>query len=451
MLRIPLYLKTMTVLLCLVLISIFIGNVLPQAVTLQQRGNPERTLLSTVLENEVNLLRYYDGMSDGMSMDEGHGMGNGKGKGKGKCSGPPKSCDISSKKGLPDDKKGMGKGMGMGMGMGMSEKDMGKGMKQGMSMDKDKSIVPSLCKCRWNQYIFPCKACLITLKFGFKAPPPSVTVIPSVVNQPSVPSPVNQSSAPVSIQDIIQLLSPYIIFYQIEQTRIPSISEYAELSTFTAVYLNEYFTSVFTGTTTVFLSSITNITGSEFRLGQPVRVDYNTTLVFGFQSQMIPNMTELDARLASAFEGVNGEAFGAAVAAGVDPSNIFSTTSTISFQEASVAASVEGSKIAMIAVISIMSVMAFVGGAVAVAYTTQSEKFEKVSVQTDDPSTDSESRFDTKKETKNPIFLPKCRRYDSILQTDTGTMESESNGMRVASSCSEIRIPKSRGETNDTN
>lgn len=136
----------MTVLLCLVLISVLVGNVLPQAVTLQLGGNPERTLLSTVLAKEVNLLRYYEGMS----MDEGYGMGNGKGKGKGKGTGKcighedPKGCDKPSKKGPPDDKKGMGKGMG--------KMEMGKGMKQGMSMDKDKSnfpsttFVPSLCK-----------------------------------------------------------------------------------------------------------------------------------------------------------------------------------------------------------------------------------------------------------------------------------------------------------------
>lgn len=280
--------------------------------------------------------------------------------------------------------------------------------------------------------------------------------MPSLVNQTSVPSPVNQSSVPVNIQDIIQLLSPYNIFYQIEQTRIPSISEYAELSTFTAAYLNEYFTAIFTGTTIVFLSSITNITGSEFRLGQPVRVDYNTTMVFGFQSQMIPNVTELDARLASAFEGTNGEAFATAVAAGVDPSNIFSTTSTISFQEASIASDIEGARTAMIAVISIMSVLAFVGCAVAVAYALPNEKFEKVSLQTDDPSTDGESRLDTDKEFENAVRLPKRQadesssptRYTSILQTDKGTMEAESNDMRVASSNSEFKIPNVIDETN---
>ena len=181
------------------------------------------------------------------------------------------------------------------------------------------------------------------------------------------------------MEDIIQLLSPYNVFYQIEQTRIPSISEYAELSEFTATYLNDYFTSIFAGTTIVFLSSITNITGSEFRLGQPVRVDYNTTMVFGFQSQIIPNTTELDATLASAFEGSNGEAFAAAVAAGVDPTNIFSTTSSISFQEATVVASdVERARIAAISIISIMSVIVFVGGALYVAYSFQNDKFEKV-------------------------------------------------------------------------
>ena len=218
------------------------------------------------------------------------------------------------------------------------------------------------------------------------------------------------------MEDIIQLLSPYNVFYQIEQTRIPSISEYAELSEFTATYLNDYFTSIFAGTTIVFLSSITNITGSEFRLGQPVRVDYNTTMVFGFQSQIIPNTTELDATLASAFEGSNGEAFAAAVAAGVDPTNIFSTTSSINFQEATVVASdVERARIAAISIISIISVIAFVGGALYVAYSFQNDKFEKVSLQTDDSSMDNESRNDENKEISNSVpyqsveYMNKCR------------------------------------------
>ena len=136
----------MTVLQSLVVISaILCGRVLPQAITPQQGGNPERTLLSQTLAKEVNLLRYYEGMS---IMDDGHGMGKGKGKGnvnEVKCMGhgDPKVCDEPSKKGMAKDKKG--KGMQNKEGKGM-------GMKKGMSKDKDKSefpsasIVPSQCK-----------------------------------------------------------------------------------------------------------------------------------------------------------------------------------------------------------------------------------------------------------------------------------------------------------------
>jgi hypothetical protein len=248
----------------------------------------------------------------------------------------------------------------------------------------------------------------------------------------------------VNIEDIIQLLSPYSIFYQIEQTRIPSISEYAELSAFTAAYLNDYFSSIYVDMATVFLTSITNISGSEFRLGQPVRVDYNTTTVFGLQSQIIPNLTELDATLASAFEGNNGEIFAAAVTAGLDPANIFSTTSSISFQEATIVSSdIEGARIAMISIISVMSVLVFVGFAIAIAHTFKNEKFEKVSLQTDDSSTDNESRNENK-EIENDAPLPKSRRgvlpaasavrYTNILQEDAGSMGFKSSDMREASS-----------------
>ena len=267
------------------------------------------------------------------------------------------------------------------------------------------------------------------------AAPPTVTLTPSLV-------PMNQTSVPVNLENIIQLLTPYSILYQIEQTRIPSISEYAELSSFTDTYLNDYFASVFAGTTVVFLLSITNITGSEFRLGQPVRVDYNTTMVFGFQSEMVPNMTDLDARLASAFEGTNGEAFAAAVAAGVDPSNIFSTTSTITFEEAAAATDAAETRVAMIAIISIMSVLVFVGGAVTTSYPLQKETFEKAPLQTDESTTDDERSHNSDKSIDKDASSPKCRvdartltrRYISILQTDTDKVESESSVMRVASS-----------------
>ena len=63
------------------------------------------------------------------------------------------------------------------------------------------------------------------------------------------------------------------------------------------------------------------------------------------------------------------------------------------------------------------SVLAFVGCAVSVAYTLQNEKFEKVSVQTDDPSTDGESHRDTNNEIENTIQSSKCRADDKLSPT----------------------------------
>lgn len=152
----------MTSSLCVVLAAILCGSVIPQAVTLTQGGNPERTLLSDVLAKEVGLFRYYEGMS---IMHEGNGMGKGKGKGKGnegECigHGDPKGCSKSSKKGMAKDKK---------------DKGMGKSMKQGMSKDKDKSkfpsasIVPSQCKYYRTITLYLSIGCLITLVFSCKS------------------------------------------------------------------------------------------------------------------------------------------------------------------------------------------------------------------------------------------------------------------------------------------
>jgi hypothetical protein len=278
------------------------------------------------------------------------------------------------------------------------------------------------------------------------APAPAITRVPSAVPEPS--------AAP-NLDNIIQLLSPYLVFYQIEQTRIPSISEYAQLATFTANYLNDYFTSIFAGTATVFLTSITNVTGSEFRLGQPVRVDYNTTIIFGFQSQMIPDGGALDALLASAFEGTNGEAYAAALLNGVGPSNIFSTTSTVSFSIAPAIVSESGRiRIALTAIVSLMSVLAFVGGTVIINYMVRREKSEKGSMITDDSSTVCDGTDDETNVTEN--FGRSSRysfngkgslmRYSRELQTAMHNVESEAIDMRVASSVSE-----KRSSTTDTN
>lgn len=127
-------------------------------------------------------------------------------------------------------------------------------------------------------------------------------------------------------------LTLYYIFYEIVQTRIPTLNDFAGVSTFTDEYLNNYFAVVLSSFPDIeFVGAKTIAEGSEFRLQQPVRVDYNTTLTFSAES-MIPEMAELDVLLASAFEGDNGRSYAFVVSQGVDESNIFSTTSGVTYQ-----------------------------------------------------------------------------------------------------------------------
>jgi hypothetical protein len=127
-------------------------------------------------------------------------------------------------------------------------------------------------------------------------------------------------------------LSPYFLFYQIEQTRIPILEDYDELTAFTEDYLNTYFRNLFSPAPEItYVTSMTGMTDSEFRLGEPIRVDYNTTISFTASSTLIPDVTDLDVLLANAFEGPNAESYALAVAAGLDPENIFVTTSAVTF------------------------------------------------------------------------------------------------------------------------
>jgi hypothetical protein len=119
--------------------------------------------------------------------------------------------------------------------------------------------------------------------------------------------------------------------YEIQQTRIPLLTEYDELATFTSGYLDKYFRSVFIDMAEVaFVGSRTTLLTSEFRLAQPVRIDYATNVTFTSTS-LIPGTTELESIALGAFEGENGVAYASAVAAGVGTNNIFSTTSTVSY------------------------------------------------------------------------------------------------------------------------
>jgi hypothetical protein len=126
-------------------------------------------------------------------------------------------------------------------------------------------------------------------------------------------------------------LSPYFVLYDIEQTRIPLLSDYDELGNFTSGYLDNYFRSAFANMAEIFyVGSRTALLESEFRLAQAVRIDYATNVTFTSTS-LIPSTSELESITLGAFEGINGEAYAAAVASGVGEHNIFSTTSAVSY------------------------------------------------------------------------------------------------------------------------
>jgi hypothetical protein len=146
-------------------------------------------------------------------------------------------------------------------------------------------------------------------------------------------SPSNLETLPPTnnATDNLRFLTPYFLSYEIEQTRIPSLEDFSQLQFFTQEYLNTYFGVVYGSTNVSFIDSTTEITGSEFRLGQPVRVDYNTSLSFLEGSEFIPEISELDAVLASAFEGDNAGIYASAISDGLPTTNIFSTTTSVSF------------------------------------------------------------------------------------------------------------------------
>jgi hypothetical protein len=151
---------------------------------------------------------------------------------------------------------------------------------------------------------------------------------PSPAPSPGRPPP---PGIPASEEDIDIPLSPYFVLYEIQQTRIPLLSDYDELATFTSGYLDNYFRSAFADMAEIFyVVSRTALIKSEFRLAQAVRIDYATNVTFTSTS-LIPGASELESITLGAFEGINGEAYALAVSAGVGIDNIFSTTSAVSY------------------------------------------------------------------------------------------------------------------------
>jgi hypothetical protein len=159
---------------------------------------------------------------------------------------------------------------------------------------------------------------------------PPAPVIPTMP-VPTLPSastspPTNNGTTPSSVR-----LAAYALLYEIDQTRIPSLQDYNELALVTKDYIKTYYNSVFANSAEVkYTTADTSIAGTVFRLGQPVNVDYNTTINFDVgASTFIPTTSDLDAILLSAFTGPNNATYLAIIQTALQNTNIFSTTRAV--------------------------------------------------------------------------------------------------------------------------
>lgn len=165
------------------------------------------------------------------------------------------------------------------------------------------------------------------------------TIVPDETPVPiSTPAPTPTSTFPpfateaITETDQIIVLQSYHLFLGIQQTRIPLLTDYEPLTEMVDEYLDRYFGSILSTMPpqVQFKGSSTDLSGSQFRLSQPVRLDFTTSLSFSVTS-LLPEETELQAYLAGAFEGVNGENFAKLIVSDIDPDNIFATTSSVAY------------------------------------------------------------------------------------------------------------------------
>jgi hypothetical protein len=120
------------------------------------------------------------------------------------------------------------------------------------------------------------------------------------------------------------------LLYDIDQSRFPLQSEYSTVANITAAYLNDYFLVNFESTSlVVFKDAQTMMISNSFVFGQPVAINYNTTLEFG-PASFVPDQAGLQATLESAFTGQNLQVY-VGILQNLPLGNIFSTTSSVEY------------------------------------------------------------------------------------------------------------------------
>lgn len=144
---------------------------------------------------------------------------------------------------------------------------------------------------------------------------------------PVAPTPV--SPAPTGANSIPIRATPFALFYTLGEERIPSTSEFAELTELTRVYLEEFMFDEFSQTSLTNLDDfLTFMIRNSFTFGAPVQADYRCTGLFNPSSIFLPTVRELNELIDTAFMGDNLAEYLSRVQA-LPAANVFSTTASI--------------------------------------------------------------------------------------------------------------------------
>lgn len=125
-------------------------------------------------------------------------------------------------------------------------------------------------------------------------------------------------------------LTAYALLYTIEQARLPLSAEYEAVEELTAAYVNEHFQNSLASGLVQFQRADTEMTQNQFNFREPVVVNYTTALTFA-ENSTIPAINDLNMVLSAAFEGENNALYLARLA-NLPMSNIFQTTSVVTFE-----------------------------------------------------------------------------------------------------------------------
>ena len=127
-----------------------------------------------------------------------------------------------------------------------------------------------------------------------------------------------------------QDLSPYLILYNVTNDTVPFTSDYIAVVNLTDVYLRDYFIKIFSGVNFATLDFFeTMAVNAEYRRGEPIQMEYNSTAFFDTDSLNIPSTLDLDVLLKQAFQGQNGENYTLLLQDYLNETNPFSTTTSV--------------------------------------------------------------------------------------------------------------------------